>query len=202
MSDLKNLVRASAQSYPVSIKTTDNFPPYINFKLDVLTPVSNHFRIGISSGYQSTGARNHYADYSGYVKEDFTTRAVNIGAIVGYKKDLNDKFGLNLELTGGSKFSRFDYEGEIKIYDGDDSSDDYQFRANSIWLEPQILLERTIASHFNLFVSAAYEFDFGGKLAYKDSPSDYLQAVGGGAARINWSGLRFGLGISYQLHQQ
>lgn len=200
MKDLKNLVEASEQSYPVSVKTTDNFPPYINFKLDVLTPVGKHFRVGISSGYQSTGARNHYADYSGYVKEDFTTQAVNIGAIIGYTQAFNDKFSLNLELMGGSKFSCFEYDGELTIYEVDDSAGAYKFNANSVWFEPQILLERTIASRFSLFVSAAYEFDFGGKLAYKDSPSDYLQAVDGGVARIDWTGMRLGLGVSYQLH--
>ena len=75
MNDLKAIQKELQNINDIPLKGTDNYPPFICFGLDIIPVLTKNVGLGFTSSYHSTGARNHYADYSGSLTEDFLVNA-------------------------------------------------------------------------------------------------------------------------------
>lgn len=192
MADLKGLLKQSVSSSPIGLKTTENFPAYVFYGLDVVHLVSPKFGFGISSGFYSTGGRNHIADYSGSYRDDIMVKAVNLGLLVSFKDTLTSHFFYGIELGSGIKFSDISSENELDLL-GHNERNDYDFRSKGWWIEPQLRFGRTFLNKFTCMAFAGYEFNLKSKL--KPKGNEQYSSV----AKIDWSGIRAGVSISYKL---
>lgn len=197
MSDLKDLMEQSANEFVVGLKSMDKFPPYAFYQLDVLCQLVPNFAAGVSSAFYSTGARNHYADYSGSYREDLLVNAINLGGIFSWQHDLGNQFSLSLELASGIKFSNIDIDSKFIITDEYKEAQTYSMKSSSWWAAPQIRIERTVWQALSVSAFGGYEINPGSKIETEDYAGQYLRKQNGDYIKINWTGLRAGLSASW-----
>lgn len=198
MSDLKDFQKMIIPNYGFEVKSLDKFPPYWYYGLNVLFGISEKFNLGVVSRYYSTGARNHYADYSGSYKDDMLAKAVNLGVNICRKNELAKNLYISAELATGIKFSKLSLEEEIVLLEEEVSSG-YDFFAISFWAEPQIRIQKNLFNLLSFSVYSGYEINTQNKLRYKDENDQYLLLNNSEYAKIDWSGLRAGIALSIYL---
>ncbi|MGE5447257.1 MAG: hypothetical protein ACM3PR_02770 [Bacteroidales bacterium] len=194
MSKFKDLMQQSVDKSPFALKTTQNFPPYWFYHLDIVQYPDSQLGYGFTSGYYSTGARNHYADYSGSYREDIRVSSINVGFLVAQRKALGNNFYGAVELATGAKFSKIMFESEVIIMDENQLIDD-EFKNLSWWVEPQVRVSRNITEKYALSLFAGYEFTVINNINIKALHTQYKGPA------INWSGLRAGISMSYMYKQ-
>lgn len=192
MSDLKGLLKQSVSRSVVALKTTENFPKYVFYGLDVIQSVTSKFGLGISTGFYSTGGRNHYADYSGSYREEIQVNSVNMGLLASYRDSLVNNFFYNMEVASGIKLSNISIEDELKLSDFEEGST-HDFRSTGWWIEPQIRVGRHFFGNFSCAAFVRYEFNLKSKIISKENNEIYL------TGKIDWSGIRTGISASYTL---
>ncbi len=190
MSDLKGTLKTAASLSEIDVKTTDKFPAYIFYGLDAIQPLNSKINFGISSGFYSTGGRNHYADYSGFYRDDILVNSLNLGVLFSYKGALNQEMFCNFQLASGIKFSNIKFQNELKVFDYQNSSSD-DFRSEGWWIEPQFRIEKEISKNFAISAFVAYEYNLKSKITSKENGLYQL------SPKIDWSGFRSGLSFSY-----
>lgn len=192
MSDLKGLLKESVTSSQIGLKTTENFPAYVFYSLDVIHSISPKFGLGVTSGFYSTGGRNHIADYSGSYREDIKVNAVNAGLLASFKDTLISHFFYGIELGSGVKFSNVSIESDLNVSDYNEQNS-YDFRSLGWWIEPQLRFGRTFFSKFTCSLFGGYEFNLKSSLKPKGNSQNRS------TAKIDWSGIRAGVSLSYKL---
>ena len=192
MSDLKGLLKESVTSSQIGLKTTENFPAYVFYSLDVIHSISPKFGLGVTSGFYSTGGRNHVADYSGSYREDIKVNAANVGLRASFKDTLTSHFFYGIELGSGIKFSNISVESDLNISDYNEQNS-YDFRSRGWWIEPQLRFGRTFFSKITCSLFGGYEFNLKSPLKLKENSQN------SSTAKIDWSGMRAGLSLSYKL---
>lgn len=194
MSKFKDLMRQTVDQSRVALKTTQNFPPYWFYQLDIIHYSASQLGYGFTSGFYSTGARNHYADYSGSYREDISLRSVNFGFLLAKRKTLGNNLLGAIELATGAKFSKLIYEDEIIILDTNQPFND-EFKNLGWWAEPQVRISRKMMNKLAFSCFAGYEFT-----VVKNINIDLFD-INYHGPQLNWSGLRAGVSISY-IHQR
>lgn len=189
MSDLKTLLAQSVKYSSLGIKTTEDFPSYVFYGVDIIQYVSPKVGVGIASGFYSTGGRNHLADYSGSFREDIKVNSVNLGLLTCYKEPLGNHFFGQLEVSSGIKFSNILIEDELRLYETTQDTS-YDCRSEGWWIKPQIRIGRTFKS-ISIAAFAGYEYNLKSKIKLRQNPDYTLNP------KIDWSGLRAGISISY-----
>lgn len=189
MSALKSLLDQSIKYSPLPIKTTDDFPAYVFYGLDVIRYVTPKVGVGISSGFYSTGGRNHLADYSGSFREDIKVNSINLGLLTCYKEPLGNQFFAQMEVSSGIKFSNILIEDELRLYETvQDTSLDC--RSEGWWIKPQISIGRTFKC-FTIAAFTGYEYNLKSKIKLRENPNINMNP------KIDWSGIRAGISISF-----
>jgi hypothetical protein len=191
MSDLKGILKQSVSSSPLGLKTTENFPAYAFYSLDIINFLSPKFGLGVTSGFYSTGGRNHISDFSGSYREDILVNSVNVGLLASLKGTLASSFFYGVELSSGIKFSNMTLESELNITAHNEKSF-YAFRSTGWWIEPNGRFGRTFFNHFTCSLFGGYEFNLKSTLKLRDNSQN------SSTAKIDWSGIRTGISFSYQ----
>src|ERR1035437_4041929 len=148
MSELKELLQQSVSQSLIGIKTTDNFPAFVFYALDVIQPVSSKFGMGITTGFYSTGGRNNITDYSGSYSEEIRVRSLNLGLLASYRDSIDKNFFFNIEIASGIKLSNVSIKNVLKLTDYQDGTS-YDFQSKGIWIEPQIRVGRNFSGKFS-----------------------------------------------------
>jgi len=188
MSALKDLMQQAVIGLPFNVKTTENFPAYAFYQLDLVFYSEQNLGWGFTSGFYSTGARNHYADYSGYYKEDLNVSSVNLGIMASQKMSLGHQWQGYFEFATGIKYTNITYLGEIQV--GEEmSNQDIEDKCQGWWATPQLRFGRQVYKNFGLSVFAGYEFMLNKNLKSKNGWY--------GGPEIDWSGLRAGVSLSF-----
>ncbi len=192
MSDLKGLLKESVTNSQIGLKTTENFPAYTFYSLDVIHAISPKFGFGITSGFYSTGGRNHIADYSGSYREDIKVNAINVGLLASFKDTLINHFFYGIELGSGIKFSNMSVETDLNISDYENLTN-YDLRSLGWWIEPQLRFGRIFFRKFTCSVFGGYEFNLKSSMKLKGNSQN------NSTAKIDWTGIRAGISLSYKL---
>lgn len=192
MSDLKGLLKESVTTSQIGLKTTENFPAYAFYSLDVIYSISPKFGLGVTSGFYSTGGRNHIADYSGSYREDIKVNAINVGLLASFKDTLTSCFFYGIELGSGIKFSNMSVESDLNVNDYNEQTS-YDLRSRGWWIEPQLRFGRTFFSKITSSLFGGYEFNLKSSLKLKENSQN------SSTAKIDWSGIRLGISLSYKL---
>ena len=197
MNDLKAIQKELQNINDIPLKGTDNYPPFICFGLDLIPVLTKNFGLGFTSSYHSTGARNHYADYSGSLTEDFLVNDLNLGIDGIVTKIISKNLLLSGEIKSGIKFTKLQSKSSLKLFEQNET-ENQSFKSESWWIEPQINIEKLLIKNIYFYIFLGYEFNTNGTLFLTSNRDLYLQ-INNSKASANWSGLRAGLGLSFKI---
>jgi hypothetical protein len=192
MSDLRELQKQFYTEVNIPLEITDDFPPYLIFELNYRHEFKNFF-VGGFAGYKSTGARLHYADYSGELFVNQELLAYSLGVNIGTFAVRNEKFSIPMTLSCGVNLTSLEIVSGQTIFD---QSDEQRIKLNStgILIEPQIGYWHYF-SRFGVGVDAGYEFNIPGKLYFDEER--WLADSDNEPVKAQWNGFRLRLGMSF-----
>ena len=192
MTDLKGMMNKSITNSVFGLKNTENFPAYVFYGLDVIHSIIPGFGLGFTSGFYSTGARNDYADYSGSYREDILVKSLNLGLLASSNDTLGAGFFFKIEVASGIKLSYISMEDHLQIADYQEDHS-YDLRSKGFWIQPTLRIGRTFFGNLSCAAFAGYEFNLKSKMVLKENHD------ASASAKIDWSGMRTGVSISYFL---
>lgn len=177
------------------IETVTSFPSNIYYAAQIELLLGDNHVLGLSYNYYFTGGRNHVEDYSGEYKLDILVHANRLG--VKYRYQLKPFDDLQLVISpgfqGGLLLSKMDINESMIIQNLEDSSNGYNYKYYSLFLEPLVQCSYPLGNSFSLDLKLAYEFDLDKEL---EKLYDDGQQRG---VRCDWSGFRAQLGIAYYI---
>jgi hypothetical protein len=200
MNDLKDFQRDYIKSFGVGLKPVTTFPPYFGFGIEIGKVIKPTLSIGFLLGYNSTGGRVDYQDYSGRVRMDQLLHCFSVGSIVKEKVNGSNKWPLYISLAASWVHTRMGIDSEVIVGDVKEV-DGLDLYSNNLGLYPAFILRRDINSLFFFQASAGYEVQLSGKVFLKDNNDGaYLTTSSGDPFQIRWDGLRISLGLGFNLN--
>jgi hypothetical protein len=195
--DLKEFQNQFLDEFPVEPKITESFPPYWYYDASINYLFNDRLSLGISGTYGSSAGRMHYKDYTGEIMFDVLANYFSIGIPVGFKLNpQNETWQLAAEVTPSIVLSNVDLEFQSRL-GTQEERESFKFNSLNVALQPAVALSRKIQK-FGLNVLAGYNLTvLKGDVFYKEQDDAYLLNESGEKVKIDWSGFRVGLGISY-----
>ena len=180
----------------VPAEITDAFPAYPGLRVDVATQLPNGHRLGLSAGYNSTGGRVHYADYSGEVRTDWVVARRSVGLFLEQLANERATWAIPVTLRGSLDFARLRYETLARV--GNDAEQgETEFSAWSFSVEPEVGVEvKTLGSTF-VRATVGFGYTFGGTLKLDGEPVGLAGASS--PLKLHWHGWRTGLAVGLDL---
>lgn len=191
--DLKNSM------HPLPVESIEKFPGFLNYSLGIEYSKNGNYFFGITTSFYTTGARNHLKDYSGEYKLDMILDGYRIGLQYRAIQKRWNKVDLSLELKSGVIFSTLKVTELINILNSSDNSGVYKFRSRTVFMEPSVRLNYPINSKISFETTLGYELNLKSSIYSKENPDYDLKNMNGNSVHLNWSGVRFALGIGYNL---
>jgi hypothetical protein len=175
---------------PIPLKTVDDFPANIGFTVGYEIVDSN---VAIFLGYNATGGKLSYSDYSGVVRLEESLNAITFGGI--YYVNLNpENKDFRIGFRGFSMLSNLNLGSYSKI-SGNIQEDNIDFQSIDFGVGAQLNYEYPL-SFFIIRANIGFDLVFGGQLKFKDNNEAHLINNSNQEVKTGWSGLRTGLGIA------
>jgi hypothetical protein len=199
MQELKSYQNLLRSSFPVDPKITASFPNFWFYEIQMKHLLKNKSFAGLSGSYGSTGGRIYYSDYSGSTTNEqllsFKSYAILIGFSL-YKP--NDFISINLEIKPGiigtdllirptTTINNASQTAEIKLQSTNvmvEPTLDFQFRRGS-WA-----LSFFLGYNFNV-IKGSLNYSADNRYLLLNQPTV-----------ADWSGVRTGVGASYQFKKE
>ncbi|NLO02902.1 MAG: hypothetical protein GX126_11415 [Bacteroidales bacterium] len=196
--ELKQFQTDLLKFYPdLPVKAVEQFPGFINYSASIEYRVYKNLWLGLNGGYFTTGGRNHIEDYSGEYRLDIPASGKRLGGQLSYMFPTDKKIKPFVRLKGGVLFSTVKTEEYFVVHDVDSTSTNYKFKGTSFWGEPSVGLAYEPVKKLFVYLNAGYQFDWKGEL-YKNGDEPLL-FQSGDHVRVNWSGLKLSLGVSFSI---
>ncbi len=180
--------------YPVPISITDNFPNHYT-QYGELTYSKEKHDYGINFTYLSTAGRLAYSDYSGEIAYNLNANAFRIGAIYRnffFQTNSGQKNNLSLfaEISPAITINNITSDGYYEIKSGRNQID-----------KKHILESKTVGFSITPYAGIQWNFteSFGANLGIGYNAEISSQNKEIRDRKIDWSGVRFGLGLQYKL---
>lgn len=198
MKSLADYQQERLGQYDTPVKITDNFPGYLNYSANFMISRPSIF-YAFYLGHTSTGGRIHYSDYSGEVSSKMFAKMTFLGAGIAAQifqiKSTKVFLGGNL-LVYLDKLKMTEHE---IVYDTDRNYKS-SVTLESLNLAAGPLLEAQREVKKILFkINGSYELHLPGRLTLDGAQDYYLKNSAGESVKIDGSGLRFNIGVSYLL---
>jgi hypothetical protein len=197
MKDLKLLQKELNDDYNeqgIQAKTVLSFPISLQIDGGFDIALSEKVSLGGFVNYAKTSGKVHYADYSGETYAMQQLSRVSVGAKVirslGRHFDFYGKLGVN--------FNTLHLDFFIQLENSPPDQNNYVFKALGISAEPGFRYIYPIG-RFTFYSNLGIEVNVQGKTVLKDNKDAYLQLQDGGPVNIDWTGIRFGLGLAYKI---
>jgi hypothetical protein len=171
----------------VPVEPMSAFPAYPSLRLEVAAPLWGVHRGGLSVGLGSTGARSHYADYSGEVRADWVAARRSVGAFV--EQDAlrqRDVTGV-LALHVGADFARVTYDAVVRVGEEEETARQ-EVTGRGFYLQPELSVERALPRGGFVRAGAGYGVTLRGGFALLP------QTV----YRPEWTGWRLGVTFGWR----
>lgn len=187
---LKTFQQEFIQDLPeIPISINDNFPSNIGFTLGLkLNQINTFFFLG----YNSTGGKISYSDYSGVIRITQLLKAYTVGGEYQVKLSKSND-GFSFGLRGFSMLSSLSLDNHTQISDNV-TNEDIKFNSINLGIGCGLIYEYPV-SFFIIKASLGFDITFGGVLKFKENNDFHLENDKGDKVKTNWSGLRTGLGI-------
>jgi hypothetical protein len=196
LQDMKSFQELSIPDYGVDIRMVESFPSYYFYSVSACYYIHGNWGVGFEGSFFSTGARNHYEDYSGYYKLDLILKSQNAGLLVNHRFRFFNRFFVIPEVNGGIKFSSLDISENLKVYN-DSLVSSMQFNNYSFFAKPRLRLAFNPVSHLCVGMSGGYEFNFPRELFFKDNKNMILINSHSQKVLLDWSGFQLALSLSF-----
>ncbi len=192
LDDIKDLQSSFLESVSLpGVEAVEKFPNYFYLSFGLNHVVNKTDRIGLEFSYLATGGRNHLADYSGEYKMDMVLNGYQAGPkYEDYFLQYNN-FKLGIQLGGGVIFSTLIIKEFIEINDEILLEDKTKLKSTGWYIEPLLIVSYNILDQLNINIRGGYNFNEKGELKYDGEKT---------ALKANWSGMRFLVGIDYNLN--
>jgi hypothetical protein len=202
MSGLNDLNSAISKSLPFNTKLVSDFPSYWSYRPTFLMKF-NHFSIGLSYTYQSTGSRISVKDYSGEYRFDMNINSSSPG-IYGVA-DIVTFIGVQLSFYSmiEKSYTNLKMNEYFNVSDSLLTNQQYKFKATSYSFEPGIRISYPI-SFINIGINAGYSFQIGAKGFYSIENKNNILVSSTSNLPItpNWNGFRMGFSVSYKINKK
>jgi hypothetical protein len=203
MKDLKDLQESYLTDLQpdIAAEIQYKFPPYYGYGL-CLNFVGEGYSIGIEGGYNSTGGRVSYSDYSGKLLVDQLVRAPKIslqGQFLLSKEESGKSIKFYLLTSLGTSFNTYNLDYSIEAANTAPYSESIKFNSMNIQLGGGFLARKNFKRIF-LTTEIKYQHDFAGNLKLSTNSDYTLLTPKGDKAKVDWSGIRFGIGIGISLN--
>jgi len=166
----------------VRIEPLSAFPAHPSLRLDAAVPLWGVHRGGISVGLGSTGARSHYADYSGEVRADWVARRRSVGVFIEQdvlrQRDVTGALALHL----GADFARVTYDAEVRV-GNEREAYQQEVAGRGFYLQPELTAERPLGRGVFVRAGVGYGVTLQGGFGLFPRAATY---------RPEWTGWRVG----------
>ncbi len=199
MRNLKEFQKELLTDFPEDSRITETFPGFMYYELSAVKWFDDEkYLSGLSIAYGSTGGRIHYRDYSGEVGGNQLIKYFNLTLPFGVKLYDNEKsFRLWLDIKPHVSVSRLDLEFYSRLGNQSDF-DSFGFRSLNFGLEAGLRAQRSFFVNWAIEGFAGYNQNLvKGELFFTQDDQAYLQNEDGDAVKVDLSGLRLSLGVSY-----
>ncbi len=145
--------------------------------------------IGGYLNYAMTGSKLYYGDYSGFTSAEQKVRRVSMG--VYGSVDIYKSIQIYGKLGGNISYLNMvfqTYLGQTRA-----EYENMSFNSEGLTFEPGVAWTN-VYRRFTYEIHAGYEVNYQFTTRYNNNKEAYLM-YNGTKARIDWSGLRFGIGI-------
>lgn len=193
MEELKEL--QSTITSPVQLKSISNFPPYIYYKASILYDIRK-VQFGFSWGHYSTGARNHYEDYSGEISIKQLIHTDVFSLPFYFKFNNNNRLILSFMFEPGIMSTKYTILEEARLWD-EKASNEFSDKLTTVSVQPGLKLAYAI-KRWQPSIDFGYFFDTkfsvtttGNGIRVFDDDTDYS----------DFSGIRLSISLAYRIGQ-
>lgn len=196
MADLKGLY--VMHQLPFRPRVTADFPDYYYYELQAFYSPLPAWKLGLSYGTSSTGARTAYSDYSGSYRFDQRIRCREYGLVSMYRLAAGKGFSFNPGLMLSAIFSDYALEERLQVYD---FREDFDLSLNARGMGIRPFLNFSWQYRFvELTADAGYLFNPGQSLRKDGKTDQQFYNSRGEALKPDWSGYRLGAGLGINLN--
>lgn len=201
MKDLELFLKQSSGQTPISLALTEDFPPYFFYEASCFRETRYKLFYGALVTYGSTGGREAYRDYSGYLHEDLLLHYFDFGLPVGLVFHARENLVVHLDLQPTYTMTRslLNVEEHVGAYH---ESGRLHFHSGSFAAQPGVSLLRKF-QRMALQLNASYYITaINGKLYSKEYDGGYLiNRENDDPLYAGWNGVRISIGASLTLAQ-
>lgn len=177
----------------IILKPVSEFPVSLQIDAGYMVRVNDNVFAGGFANYAYTKGRLHYSDYSGETYIDLDVHRILAGA--EWERELSHRFSFYAKLGFNYSMLRIvSYTGISNVGSSKESIDFQSFGGST---ECGFGWTYTFLERFGLGIRAGYELNLQGKTYLKSDEEAYLQNKDGDPVRINWTGARAGLNLTY-----
>lgn len=199
MTDLKSFINTSTKDNPLDPVMVSNFPPYFYFSPSISLGIKNH-NLGTRFSLISSGARSSIKDYSGEYRFDGTVSGFGSALFDEVYIHRSEKYGVLFRLDIGGIYSKLKLHEFFQLNDIEQLNESYHFFSMNLYTLPGLKFDYNISENFSLFANAGYHIDiFKSPLYIEGSKRNMYLTDRNSQVKVNWNGVRIGLGISYKL---
>jgi hypothetical protein len=178
----------------IPIQTTDDFPSNIGFTIGY--ELSNR-NIAFFLGYNSTGGKLSYSDFSGVIRIEEPLKAITFGGI--YYLNISDKKDFRIGFKGFTMLSNFTIDSYSKIGESI-TKEVVDFQSFDIGIGAQLNYEHPLTSFLILKANLGFDLVLGNKLMFNKNKEYHLTNNADEQVNTGWSGLRTGIGIAVPIN--
>ena len=191
MKELKEL--QSTITSPVKLHSVNSFPPYFFFKGSILIDIKK-IMFGFSWGHYSTGARDHYSDYSGEISIKQLIHADVYSFPIYLKINNEDRLVFSFMFEPGIMSTKYTIREDVRIFD-QRSHDKFSDELTTLSFQPGFKLTYSL-KRWQPSIDFGYFFDT--KLLIT---SDYQQFNINSVESdySDFSGIRLSISLAYKI---
>ncbi len=193
MSDMKSFQSELISSTHLPLRALESFPGYFNYAFTFGRQVGRNV-FGLSLGYNATGGRADYEDYSGMARIDQQLKSYSLRVMVRDQINKSNKWPLFASVSVSWIRTNLDIDTEFALGTATQSASN-GFYSNNFGVIPSFVLIRNLPGKLFIQASAGYELQLAGKLYSSSDHTSFLTHPGGNEVKADWTGFRFSLGL-------
>lgn len=192
MNTIKGLNQYAIQKLPFPAKVTDNFPATFYHEVTLALSIER-FGVGFSYGYNTTGSRTSYKDYSGQYTDDLSLAADLPSLFINFIAIRRKVLDVELQTKAGAILTNINNKTSVKV--GEELTVDELYVTSDSWfVSPLVSFVYKPLRIVNIGFNAGYLYDFEGEIK-KDGDMKFVNPESKKAIKTNWSGLRVGFSL-------
>ena len=192
MEDMKKLQESFMKEAIIPYKVTASFPAFLIFEIQYIIEVNEGTAFGAQFGYESTGGRLHYGDYSGESYANQALDAFTVGFNASEYLKSEEKYAIPIFVNVDAVFTSLKIESSLRV-GHQQETEQLKFSSIGISFEPGVGYRRYFSS-FVLGFDVGYEINLNDRLYFSEDKQAYLTDINDNPLKAQWSGFRMKLG--------